>query len=533
MKRGLLCLSVLSALCLAPARAPAADDAVASLAQDAELVETRTAVPRLKAPAAYELKDNTLDIELSEYAGYAGLVAANRGLAPSEESIFFKKFGFKVRITLSEEDSWSGLNSGRIGASATTADVLPLYGSQLQAVVPALIGFSRGADGIVVRSTIKTINDLRGKTLAVSQFNESDFLIRFLAQQSGLGVNLLEDINGRRDPAKVNLVVCGDAFGAGDLFLRDVKANRARIDGCVTWEPKTTEVVDQSGGKARLLTSNRNLLIIADLLLVNKGFADKNPAILDGLVAGLLEGNNLVRTDAKSQLAVIAKAFKWTEQDAAEELQKVHLANLPENEEFFAGTIDAAGSYGYIYESAVQAYGTDFIPRPMASERFLAKRPLEAAKTSGQFAAQKAEISPIRTAESNLETPLLARDIRFLFQPNSSSLDMSSAKNLDDLKYMATMLQISPGSTLLLRGHVDDARVPEFQKQGGPQLVQRMAMKAVQLSKERCDAVVKALIGAQKVDPSRIETVGMGWREPLGKDMDQNRRVEVQWFTVE
>jgi hypothetical protein len=25
----------------------------------------------------------------------------------------------------------------------------------------------------------------------------------------------------------------------------------------------------------------------------------------------------------------------------------------------------------------------------------------------------------------------------------------------------------------------------------------------------------------------------MGWREPLGTDMEQNRRVDVQWFTVE
>lgn len=535
MKNWLLALSVSSVLSvcalLAPARA--AEDAVSALAQDAELVETRTAVPRLKAAAPYAMKDNTLEIELSEYAGYSGLIVANGGLAPSENSIFFKKFGFKVKLTLSEEDSWSGLNSGRLAASATTADVLPLYGQQLQVAVPALIGFSRGADGIVVRSTIKTINDLRGKTLATAQFNEADFLIRFLAQQSGLQVNLLEDINARRDPTKVNLVSCGDSFGAGDLFLRDLKANRTRVDGCVTWEPKTTEVVDQSGGKARLLTSNKNLLIIADLLIVNKGFADANPEVLNGLVAGLLEGNQLVRSNPQPHLKTLAQAFGWTEQDAADELKKVHLANLPENEEFFAGTIDAAGSYGYIYESAVQAYGTEIIPRPMSSERFLARRPLEAAKASGTFSSQKAEISPIRSGESNIETPLLARDIRFLFQPNSSALDMTKSQNLDDLKYMATMLTISPGSTLLLRGHVDDARVAEFQKQGGPQLVQRMAMKAVQLSKERCDAVVKALVDTQKVDPSRIEAVGLGWREPLGKDMDQNRRVEVQWFTVE
>jgi NitT/TauT family transport system substrate-binding protein len=43
----------------------------------AELVETQTEVPPLGAPAAYQPKDNTIDVELSEYAGYAGLITAN------------------------------------------------------------------------------------------------------------------------------------------------------------------------------------------------------------------------------------------------------------------------------------------------------------------------------------------------------------------------------------------------------------------------------------------------------------------------
>ena len=125
------------------------------LAADAELVETRTEVPRLKAPAAYVMKDNTIELELSEYAGYAGLIAANGGLEPSENSIFFKKHGFKVKIIISESESWSSLNSGRIAAAATTADVLAVYGRQFQVVVPAQIGFSRGADAVVVQSGIK------------------------------------------------------------------------------------------------------------------------------------------------------------------------------------------------------------------------------------------------------------------------------------------------------------------------------------------------------------------------------------------
>src|SRR5690349_4233716 len=147
----------------------------AATAQAAELVETQTEVSKLAPAGTYQPKDNTVEIELSEYAGYSGLIVANGGLAPSENSVFFKKHGFKVAIKLSEEESWSALNSGKMAASATTVDVLAIYGRQFQVVVPAQIGFSRGADGVVVRNDVKRINTLRGKILATSQFTEADF----------------------------------------------------------------------------------------------------------------------------------------------------------------------------------------------------------------------------------------------------------------------------------------------------------------------------------------------------------------------
>ena len=74
-----------------------------------------------------------------------------------------------------------------MAASATTADALAIYGRRFQIIVPAQIGFSRGADGERVRSDIKRINTLKGRILATSQFTEADFFIRYLAQEGGAG----------------------------------------------------------------------------------------------------------------------------------------------------------------------------------------------------------------------------------------------------------------------------------------------------------------------------------------------------------
>ena len=513
-----------------------APDRAESAADDTpEVQEAKVEVPKLSPPAAFQFKDNTVPIEISEYAGYAGLIAANGGFEPNENSLFFKNHGFKVKLTVSEDETWSELNEGKIAASATTVDVLAAYGRQLHAVVPAQIGFSRGADGIVVRSDIKRINQLKGKTIASAQFTEVDFFIRYLAQEAGLEINALSSLDATPNAERLNVVYTEEGFGAGDLFLEDVKSGKNRLAGCVTWEPKVSEVVAASGGRAHVLTTNRNLLIIGDILIVHRGFAQEHPKIVHGLVQSLLEGNRMVRDRPDSYLDVISRAFKWTREDTKQELSQVHLSNLPENLAFFSGAIDAAGSFNGIYQSAVLAYGTSVIKDPPDASRFTDTTALQALDKQGLFKEQTVAIAPIRSGgASSVETdPLLSKDIRFLFEPNSAVLDMNVTENTKNLDAIKRLLQVSPGSTLLLRGHVDNALVADFRKRGGEAFVKSQALKAIELSKNRAGEIRKLLVDRFNVDGKRIEIVGRGWEEPAGPNSDLNRRVEVQWFTLE
>src|SRR5687767_13096126 len=500
-----------------------------------EVQEVKVEVPKLSPPAAFQFKDNIVPIEISEYAGYAGLIAANGGLEPNENSVFFKNHGFKVKLTVSEDENWSELNEGKIAGSVTTVDVLAAYGRQLHAIVPVQIGFSRGADGVVVRNDIKRINQLKGKTIASAQFTEVDFFIRYLAQEAGLPINALGSLDATPHPDRLNVVYTEDGFEAGDLFLSDVKSGKNRLAGCVTWEPKVSEVVSGSGGQAHILTTNRNLLIVADVLIVHRGFAQEQPKIVQGLVQGLLEGNRLMRDKPDLHIDVVARAFKWNRDKAKQELAKVHLSNLPENLAFFSGAIDAAGSFGGIYQSSVLAYGSDVIKDPPDPSRFADLAALQAIEKGGLFKDQTVSIAPIRTSSgASVETdPLLSKDIRFLFEPNSASLDQANPDNTKNLEAIKRLLQVSPGSTLLLRGHVDNAKVAEFRKTGGDAYVRTQGLRAMALSKDRAGEIRKLLIERFSIDPKRIDIVGRGWEEPAGPNSDLNRRVEVQWFTVE
>ena len=498
-------------------------------------IEPVDGTPSLEAAATYVPKDGVLQIDISEYAGYGGLIVANGGLEPNPDSFFAKEYGFKVKISMSESETWSPLNNGRLAATATTADALAVLGRQFDAIVPVQIGYSRGADMVVVDRGIASINQLAGKVLAASQFNESEFFIRYLAQEAGVPVAVLRDLDSRPAAGELGLVFYEDAFVACDAYEHELARSQPRLNGCVGWTPRTDEIVEKSNGAAKVLVSNRNLLVIADVLAVNGGFAKANPDMVRGLVHGILEGNRRLRDQQAANIGVVAKAFKWSEADARDELSRVHLANLPENRAFFSGTIDSAGSFGGIFQSSVLAYGS-VIRNPTDPARFMDTTALDALAKKGLFADQKIAIAPIRTTtQASLEgDPLLSKDIRFFFEANSSTLDRNAPQNGEYLDTIKRFLQVSPGSTVLLRGHVDNARVGEFRDQGGEQLVKSMALKAMELSRQRALAVSQALRERHKdIDASRIEVVGRGWEEPAGADSDLNRRVEVQWFTLE
>jgi NitT/TauT family transport system substrate-binding protein len=110
---------------------------------------------------------------------------------------------------------------------------------------------------------------------------------------------------------------------------------------------------------------------------------------------------------------------------------------------------------------------------------------------------------------------------------------MQATDNLESLEDIRRLLQVSPGSTVLLRGHVDNAMVPEFRQKGGEALVRKRALQAMELSKRRAEEVARVLKEKYQVDANRLDVVGRGWEEPAGTDSAQNRRVEVQWFTLE
>ena len=128
--------------------------------------------------------------------------------------------------------------AGNVHIGWGTLDMVPLFMEALRKdsrVMPRVyqqVDWSNGGDGIVVRDTVKSVADLRNKTIVLAQNSPSHFF----------ALNAL--INGGVQPAEVNFKFTQDAFQAAAAFNADKK-----IAGAVSWSPDIYNLAKVKGNR--------------------------------------------------------------------------------------------------------------------------------------------------------------------------------------------------------------------------------------------------------------------------------------------
>jgi ABC-type nitrate/sulfonate/bicarbonate transport system substrate-binding protein/outer membrane protein OmpA-like peptidoglycan-associated protein len=215
--------------------------------------------------------------------------------------------------------------AGNLHVGWATLDMVPLFLEGLRKdsrVMPAVyqqVDWSNGGDGIVVRDAIKTMSDLRGKTVVLAQNSPSHFFI----------LNAL--INAGVQPSEVQFKFTQDAFQAAAAFNADKS-----ISGVVSWAPDIYNLEKGKGNRMLVNTSTANKLI-ADVWFARADFAKDNPDIMEGIVRGIFDAMvDLKGQDAKQKVAkLMAAGYSIPESDALGMLGDAHSTNYAENREFF------------------------------------------------------------------------------------------------------------------------------------------------------------------------------------------------------
>ena len=221
------------------------------------------------------MADRTVRFAINVWAGWSPIIFANNGFKPGK---VWKTPGgkdFKVELVLIDDpiamrDAYA---AGNLHVGWATLDMLPLFLEGLRKdsrVMPRVyqqVDWSNGGDGIVVRDAIKTMADLRGKTVVLAQNSPSHFFV----------LNAL--INAGVQPAEVEFKFTQDAFQAAAAFNAD-----KRIAGVVSWAPDIYNLEKVKGNRMLVTTSTANKLI-ADVWFARADFAKDNPDIMEGLDA--------------------------------------------------------------------------------------------------------------------------------------------------------------------------------------------------------------------------------------------------------
>ena len=259
------------------------------------------------------MADNTVRMALNVWAGWAPVIFANNGFKAGKVWKSPSGKTFKLELVLIDDpiamrDAYA---SGKVHLGWATLDMVPLFVEQLRKdsrTMPRIyqqIDWSNGGDGIVCRQTIKSVSDLRGKTVVLAQNSPSHFFL----------LNTL--ISGGLQPADVQYKFTQDAFQAAAAFNADKSVACA-----VSWAPDIYNLAEASGNKMLVNTQTANKLI-ADVWFARADFAKDNATIIEGIVRGIFEAMEaLKKQDAKAQ---VAKLMQHTEA-AVNELQ--HLTGL-------------------------------------------------------------------------------------------------------------------------------------------------------------------------------------------------------------
>jgi NitT/TauT family transport system substrate-binding protein len=181
---------------------------------------------------------------------YPGIIMEVKGLLKARGyDLKLVPFGVDGSEPPTEEQRWANLKSGEWDVLATTLDGFARQSDPSIGAITAVIDESAGADKLVAKPEIATINDLKGKKIAYSQGSVGEYFLYYALSLAGLG------------PQDVTLV----PQNAGPDAVKTYTDGQA--DALSAWEPDV--LTAQQQGAKEVIASDK-LRAILDVLITSR-----------------------------------------------------------------------------------------------------------------------------------------------------------------------------------------------------------------------------------------------------------------------
>jgi NitT/TauT family transport system substrate-binding protein len=498
-----------------------------------------TRLPEVKGISNYQpMTDRTVRFAVNVWAGWGPIIYANDGFKPGKVWRAPNGKDFKLELVLIDDpiamrDAYA---AGNLHIGWATLDMLPLFLEGLRRdtrVMPRVfqqVDFSNGGDGIVVRESIKTMADLRGKTIVLAQNSPSHFFV----------LNAL--INAGVQPGEVQFKFTQDAFQAAAAFNAD-----RSLAAVVSWAPDIYNLSKVRGNRMLVTTATANKLI-ADVWFARADFAKDNPDIVEGLARGIFDAMETLKTqEAKQAVAkLMAAGYSIPETDALGMLADAHSTNYAENREFFLNqnnptNFERTWNTAYFLYKRINAVSQQ-TPFDQVMDFSVIQKLAGEPKYANQKNEYNVQFAPASAGTVQGEKDeILTKTVVVHFFPNSWDLNKKVERQVDgkaveelydpNVAFVVEEIGKLAGqygaARIVIEGHTDGSMRNQVPKN----LVQ-------ELSLNRANAVKEAIVRKfPTLQPNQFSSAGLGWDRPAdAADPDnnaKNRRVEIKVYPAE
>lgn len=461
-------------------------------------------------PVAATSDNPEIRVRLNVWVGCAAGLVANGGLNTAPGSIFDSK-GLKVSFKIIDDwtDGATALATNNVDVMLTTADVYAKdYAQFLDRGFGShaflMVDWSRGADGVIGKQGINSIEDLAGKTVAFAPYTPSHFLLYNGLKASGLSTEQRNEIFNKAVHTK-------DGIEPAVLFAQE------KVDAAVAWDPDMSDAVTKRAGAKKIYDTRIANRLIADILIVSDRFAAKYPQTLVKFTQGWLEGVEFIKNQPARAYNLIGevKDFNIPSDLAKTMLGGVKLADYADNVSFM-GTKGSNSDYANILSMAQDMYrDLRMIKHTNDPEDSLDRRYVQ--QLSGSFSTASSE-APIQYREpSKGTTPLATQHRSIYFDPNSAKMSLDSREVVDEI---GGEMRAYENTVVDIEGNTDSTGSRTYN---------------IQLSHQRADAVKEYLMQKYGFPAARLRTIGNGPDKPIDNNAtaegrEKNRRTDIKVY---
>lgn len=466
---------------------------------------------------------------INVWAGWAPIIYANGGKGPGKVWKDADGKDFQLELVLIDDPVHMGntFAAGDVHIGWGTVDMLPLIVQRLNRdprTMPRVfqqIDWSNGGDGIVARTDIKSVSDLRGKHVVLAQNSPSHYFL----------LNVL--LNGGVQPSEVKMSFTKDAFQAAAAFNADKK-----YSAVVSWAPDIYNLEKIPGNRMLVNTQTANKLI-ADVWFARADFARDHLPIIEGIVRGIFDAMIELKDDAKkAEVArMMDELYGLPPGSGNDMLADAHWTNYAENRDFFLNQNNPT-NFERTYNTAYLLYkAIRVVDERVPFDKLVDFSVIKKLGNIPKYAEQKNEyeirFTPVSSDAINVESAVLTKTVVINFYPNSydphlkvdgKPYDPNANFTIEEIaklagQFGAARIHIAGHADASMRGHGADERLVR------------------ELSLNRANAVKEALVKQFKLQPNQFVVAGYGWDKPADPtDPDnhaKNRRVEVKVIPAE